>query len=279
MIVFRLVAATYWFVWLPLLIGMTWNKIKKESKPMIATTFTEGYLIWFALFFVGVHVKKGPKAWLAVVALLSVVCLVILNKTLIERIKVAVADLKDIRRCGILLASFVMSAFSVLFVVPSLKDDVLENANFLFYTIPANIFGLSLGATVHRVAAFGLLLFFFATYRSISFVLYKEEKKRLVFFAVAVLYYAVMTIGDVPLQVAVFQNVWNPTTLFFSCFLPLSLTFGVKLCLQKKAAVKDKREIFCDLMLLLCSFAAAQLVMDFGAGLCLILFLLGIVMA
>lgn len=275
----RLIAATYWFVAMPLLLGMAWNKVKKESKPMIATTFTEGYLIWFALFFVGVHVKQGPKAWMLFVALLSVACLVILNKTLVERIKARFEELKNFRRNGILFASLAMSAFSVLFVMPSLKDDVLENGDFLFYTIPANIFGLSLGAIVHRVAAFGLLLFFFATYRSISFVLYKEEKKRLVFFAVAVLYYAVMTIGDVPLQVAVFQNVWNPTTLFFSCNLPLSLTFGVKLCLQKKAAVKDKREILCDLMLLLCSFAAAQLVMDFGAGLCLVLFLLGIVMA
>ena len=238
----------------------------------------EGYLIWFAFFFVGVHVKQGPKAWLAVVALLSVVCLVILNKTLIERIKVAVADLKDIRRCGILLVAFVMSAFSVLFVVPSLKDDVLENANFLFYTIPANIFGLSLGAIVHRVAAFGLLLFFFATYRSISFVLYKEEKKRLVFFAIAVLYYAVLTIGDVPLQVAVFQNIWNSTTLFFSCVLPLSLMYSVKLCLQKKAEERDKYEILQDVIMLLCSFAAAQMVMDFGAGLCLLLFLLGMVL-
>ena len=271
----RLIAATYWFVAMPLLLGMAWNKVKKISKPMLAATYMEGYLIWFAFFFVGVHVKQGPKAWMLFVALLSVACLVVLNKKLFSQLRELFMQLKS----RWFVVAIVMTIISVLFVTPNLDDDVIEKGIDSFYVIPAAMTGLTMASLVHMAAAFGLLLFFFATYRTISQFLFDDTKKQNVFYLITIIFYAVMVIADTHLAVAVFQSIWNPTTLTISCLLPIALCQAIELGrLKKQGLLADKWKTVRVILMTGCTLLSAQMFLSFGAGYCGILLLLGLIL-
>jgi hypothetical protein len=192
-----------------------------------------------------------------------------------------------------------LSAFSILFVTPLATDDLIERGNQmiqcdvirtaemhklsypeLFYTIPAGMFRISLASCVHVAAAFGLLLLFFATYRSIALTLYKEEKYRGVFFGIVILFYLCMVIANVHLSVAVFQNIWNPQTLAVSCLLPAMLLKTVELGVcKRKGLLANKKKVAEVFLMILCTMAATQLFLGFGVGLCALLFVFGIVFA
>ena len=315
MILIKLIAASYFYVGMPLLLGMTWNKIKKESNPRIAPTFADGYLIWFAFFFVGTFFEyrqfykfsywKMTRVWTLGLAVLTVACLVLLNKTIIERIAYRAkrfgkifkeySQAKEIlkqlaRRYGHIVAAFVLAMASILFVNPLSNDDLIERGNLMistdgfsfpetFYTVPAGIFKLSLASCVHVDAAFGLLLFFFAAYRTIALTLYKDEKRRSVFLAIVIIFYLCMTIANVHLSVGVFQNIWNPLTLTVSCLFPLMLIKTTELGMYKRAGVRlNKKNAACALFMVICATAAAQLFVTYGAGLCSVLFVLGMIL-
>ena len=148
MTVIRLMASSYWFIVMPLLLGMTWNKIKKETSPSLMATFTEGYLLWFALFYVGSFIEyrrycgftywKMTRVWMVGLAFVTVVCLIVLNKTLVERIRERVRCLKRIKaeksvqkRFGYFIGALILTIFSLAFVRPSLEDNLIERGNSL----------------------------------------------------------------------------------------------------------------------------------------------------
>ncbi len=337
MTVVRLVLSESWFLLLPLFLGMTWNKIKNKKNPKLSNTYVEGYLIWLSMFFVGTFIEyrkflnfsywKTVRLWKLALVVLLVACIAILNKTLVTVLKKWVADFKENLKSNPLV--FVGLAFvicSVLFVVPSKADALIERGNVLisydtlraptaediallkeqgadfgereplylelaekmemtgfsypelFYTIPAGIFGLSLASTVHYGAAVGLLLFFVATYYVVACNLYKEEKKQKVFLLFIFLFYALMSVANVHLGLGVAQNIWNPVTLFISCLVPLTLVYSYKFAtLRKKEKLLSWKGLRNALMLL-CVLLVSQLMIDFGAGLCGILFVLAMIL-
>ena len=335
----KIILSMYWFVGMPLLLGMTWNKIKSEKNHKISTMYVEGYLIWLAVFFFGTFVEyrkflnfsywKTVRLWKLALVVLTVVCLVILNKTLIDRIKARLESLKThaegkgfMQRFCVPLACTLFLVLSIAFVVPSVQDTVIELGNFLisydtlraptvddietlkeqgvdfgerenlfleladkvemtdfsfpeaYYMIPAGIFGVSLASAVHVAAAIGMLLFFFATYRTIAMHLYKDTTKQNIFVLFVLVFYFVMSIANVHLGVAVVQNIWNPMTLFVSCLLPLALAYSIKLALLKRGKALISWKGFRNAIILLCVMLSAQLMMDFGAGICSFLLLL-----
>ena len=144
----RMIAALYWYVGMPLLLGMTWNKIKEEQKPLVSKTFVEGYLIWFAIFFAGTFGEyrlyykfsywKMTRMWALGIAVLTVVCLLFLNKTFVERIRERIRNVKEafankeaLKRYQYTILVVIGVLFSVLFVNPSINDEVVERGSIL----------------------------------------------------------------------------------------------------------------------------------------------------
>ena len=120
--------------------------------------------------------------------------------------------------CVYAVIAVLLTLISVLFINPSIYDD--------YYNFPTGIFGQNLQLAL-SVVGFVLLLIFFLIYRIISKIIYEDVKKQNVFCAVVIIFYGVMALGEVPLYVAVFQNIWNLKTFLFSCIIPVGAILGI----------------------------------------------------
>ena len=134
--VIQLIWILYFFVLIPVMCGIAWDKCQERKKKSLSYIYVYGYLLYFSVFYVyarlaiqiGVSFTNLAKGWFVTGSILFLVTLVFGFHEIPKVIKDQLAFLKRCKKDIILVTVLfaVIALFSVLFVIPSPEDATPE---------------------------------------------------------------------------------------------------------------------------------------------------------
>lgn len=134
--VIQLIWILYFFVLIPVMCGIAWEKFQERKKKSLSYIYVYGYLLYFSVFYVyarlaiqiGVSFTNLAKGWFVTGSILFLVTLVFGFREIPKVIKDQLAFLKTCKKDIILVTVLfaVIALFSVLFVIPSPEDATPE---------------------------------------------------------------------------------------------------------------------------------------------------------
>lgn len=111
----------------------------------------------------------------------------------------------------------------------------------VYYMTAAAVSGLDAAAVVQLFFPVALLPVFYGIYSWISRWLFgKDSWKRWAFLLLIEGFYLCMTLREVYIGLAVFQNIWNPETLLVSCILPFLFFLSMDLAQRAAKAIRGR---------------------------------------
>lgn len=278
-------AIILYLIILPISLGIVFNTIFRSEKNLgkmrlvtrVLDDYVSGFLmIFFSFELVGLYIIRssdklsyfietmtGFISVFTVVALIIAIIIVIVKLIIKITHSELVDDLKTLKpvRSDIAVVCFIILyiAVSVLFVLPSLKDDtnlsifmmqqndIIGAYNVIdgklissiqgktqlievFYIVIANVVGISDMQLMLNIIIVPLLLVFFGIYKRIEYVFFGYNNKFLKYKPWMEVLFAgiciVLLFVDGSLNVSIPQNIWNGTTILSAIIVPLGFIYG-----------------------------------------------------
>ena len=307
-----------YFLVVPVVLGEILGAVGRDRMPWIVR-YSSGYLAYIALFWVvcfpsvrrQVNRAELTHHWILCVRIIGIMALGIWLALLIsKRLRLHVAGMFPTGRLklAVIGIGLITIALAVFFLTPHVQDTTAAAVRLaldkkkivlrdpytaweigdgiwrsflpLFYMTGAALTDLSPHFVVQYLLPVVMLPVFYGIWsRTGRYLFFGDEDKYYCFMLLIEVFYLCMTLKEVYIGMAAFQNIWNPETVLVSCILPC--TFVLSLELSEFAAGKfsvalpeDRRSyaeesagmIVVSAVLLLCCFPAAQLCITRGAA-------------
>ncbi len=294
----------YEFGVLPFLLGLLWRR--KKHAMGFCSIYVHGYMTMFTLFFMLAvpmillerSLTELAAVWAAVSAAAPVLLLALVLaqrgsyaqelRFLTGNFKMAVGRLR-----GMICLVALLVAFSVVWVVPSVEDDVPEivgisvstdtmyvyqpytqipyadNSEKVFspiemlYAAVAKLSGMNATVMIHMfVPSFLILLYVSVGWMASGYFFHSKLKERSLFAMLWMLTGTAAVCSVRALSIGILQNSWNGLTLLAECILPAAIIEGF--AFHDKIMEQEKPKLP-EILFLLVTLISAQLAAGKGA--------------